>query len=72
MAKVNFVEVHEIKIFIIHIINSWNTDTEIHEGERVNINDAIIKRINEICKEKNINVCGATLTVENHRRQSMI
>lgn len=27
----------------------------------MNINDAIIKRIEEICKERNINVCGASL-----------
>ena len=27
----------------------------------MNINDAIIKRIEEICKEKNINVCEAAL-----------
>ena len=27
----------------------------------MNINDAIIKRIKEVCKEKNINVCGTTL-----------
>ena len=27
----------------------------------MNINDAIIKRIEELCKEKKINVCGATL-----------
>jgi len=27
----------------------------------MNINDAIIKRIDEICKEKNINVCEAAL-----------
>lgn len=27
----------------------------------MNINDAIIKRIAEICQEKNLNVCEATL-----------
>ena len=27
----------------------------------MNINDAIVKRIGEICKEKNVNVCEATL-----------
>ncbi|MBO5927844.1 MAG: transcriptional regulator [Clostridia bacterium] len=27
----------------------------------MNLNDAIIKRIKEICNEKNINVCVATL-----------
>ena len=54
-------ELHEINILIIHIIISWNTDTKFHEGEYMNINDAIIKRIDEICKEKNINVCEAAL-----------
>ena len=34
---------------------------EFHEGGYMNINDAIIKRIEEICAEKNINVCEATL-----------
>ena len=32
---------------------------ELHEGVFMNINDAIIKRIDEICREKNINVCEA-------------
>ena len=54
-------ELHEIKILRIHIIFSWNTYKEFHEGECMNINDAIIKRIEEICKQKNLNVCGATL-----------
>ena len=27
----------------------------------MNLNDAIIKRIEEICKEKNINVCNTSL-----------
>jgi len=55
------VELHEILILIIHIIFSWNINKELHEGFCMNINDAIIKRIEEICKEKNINVCGASL-----------
>lgn len=54
-------EFHEIIFLIIHIIFSWNTYKELHEGEYMNINDAIIKRIEEICETKNINVCGATL-----------
>ncbi|MBQ7369642.1 MAG: transcriptional regulator [Clostridia bacterium] len=54
-------ELHEIIFLTIHIIFSWNSDNELHEGDYMNINDAIIKRIEEICKEKNINVCGATL-----------
>ena len=28
----------------------------------MNLNDAIIKRINEICKEKNLNVCEVSLS----------
>ena len=54
-------ELHEIIFLIIHMIFSWNNDKELHEGDYMNINDAIIKRIEEICKEKNINVCEATL-----------
>ncbi len=54
-------ELHEIIILITHIIISWNTYKEFHEGVSMNINDAIIKRIEEICKEKNINVCKTTL-----------
>ena len=53
-------ELHEIKILQIHIIISWNTYTEFHEVY-MNINEAIIKRIKEICEEKNINVCEASL-----------
>lgn len=34
---------------------------ELHEGVCMNINDAIIKRIDEICNEKKINVCEAAL-----------
>ncbi len=60
--KVNIVELHEIVFLIIHIINSWNTYKEFHEGGRyMNINDAIIRRIEETCKEKDINVCEAAL-----------
>ena len=55
-------ELHERKFSIIHIIISRNSYTEFHEGEYMNINDAIIKRIEEICKEKNINVCEASLS----------
>ena len=54
-------ELHEIIISIIHIILSWNSDKIFHEEAYMNINDAIIRRIQEICKEKNINVCGASL-----------
>ena len=54
-------EFHEIIIFIIRIIFSWNNDKKFHEGVCMDINDAIIKRIEEVCKEKGINVCEATL-----------
>ena len=55
-------ELHEIIIFIIHIIFSWNAVKKLHEGDSMNLNDAIIKRIEEICKQKNINVCEAALS----------
>ena len=54
-------ELHEIKILVVHIISSWNTFKEFHEEVCMNINDAIIKRIEEICQEKKINVCKITL-----------
>lgn len=54
-------ELHEIIFLIQHIIISWNIYKEFHEGVYMDINDAIIRRINEICKEKNINVCEAAL-----------
>ena len=54
-------ELHEIIFSIIYIIISWNTYTELHEEVFMDINDAIIKRIEEICKEKEINVCEASL-----------
>ncbi len=54
-------EFHEIIFFIIHIIFSRNIYKELHEGMYMNINDAIIKRIEEICEQKNINVCEAAL-----------
>lgn len=34
---------------------------EFHEGVFMDINEAIIKRIEEICLENDINVCEATL-----------
>lgn len=54
-------ELHEKINLRIHIIFSWNNDKNFHEGDYMSINDAIIKRIEEICKEKNINICEATL-----------
>ena len=54
-------ELHEIINLKIHIIFSWNTDKNFHKGDCMNINDAIVKRIEEICNEKNINVCEASL-----------
>ena len=55
-------ELHEKIKLKIHIIFSWSNDKKLHEGGFMNINDAIIKRIEEICKEKNMNVCEATLS----------
>ena len=46
---------------IIHIIFSWNSYKERHEGDCMNINEAIIRRIEEICREKNINICKTAL-----------
>ena len=54
-------ELHEIINLRIHIIFSWNSVKKFHEGGYMSINDAIIKRIEEICKEKNINICEAAL-----------
>ena len=54
-------ELHERIFLRFHIIISWNSYKELHEGGYMNVNEAIIKRIEEICKEKNINVCEATL-----------
>lgn len=62
--KVNFVELHEIIKLKIHIIFSWNSVKKFHEGGFMNINDAIIKRIEEICEERNINICEAALNGE--------
>ena len=39
----------------------WYSYKELREGVCMNINDAIIKRIEEICKEKGINDCEASL-----------
>ena len=54
-------ELHEIIYLKIHIIFSWNNDTKLHEGGYMNINDATVKRINEVCKEKNVNICETAL-----------
>ena len=55
-------ELHEIIILIIHIIISWKSYKEFHEGAYMDINEAIIKRIEEICKERKMNVCEASLS----------
>ena len=51
-------ELHERNFSFHHIII-----TEFHDGEDVamQMNEAIIKRINEICEEKSINICDASL-----------
>ena len=35
-------ELHERKIFIIHIIISWNNDKKLHEGDIMNLNDNLV------------------------------
>ena len=56
--NVNIVELHERYFSFHHIII-----TEFHERGTVimQMNEAIIKRINEICEEKKINICDASL-----------
>ena len=54
-------ELHEKIILMIHIIISWNNDKKVHEGIIMNLNDAIIKRIEEVCSEKGMNVCETAL-----------
>lgn len=54
-------EFHEIKICKFFTLKSWNRDTEFHEVS-MQLNDAIIKRIKEICKDKKIKVGGATVS----------
>ena len=41
----------------------WNSIKELRERENtiMKLNDAIVKRINEICKEKGINICDTCL-----------
>ena len=47
------------KKFKISYNKLWNSD--ILRRKIMNLNDAIIKRINEICEEKGVNVCDASL-----------
>lgn len=55
-------ELHEIIFLFIHIIFSWNTVKKLHEnGVCMDINSAIVKRIEEICAERNLNVCKTAL-----------
>ena len=51
-------ELHERKNSFGHIII-----TESHENGEVimELNEAIVKRINEICEEKHVNICDASL-----------
>ena len=52
-------ELHERSFVIEHIII-----TELRENRMeviMKLNDAIVKRINEVCKEKNVNICDASL-----------
>ena len=57
---VNIVELHEIRILYLPIII-----VELHKNKSrcdMKLNDAIIKRIDEICKEKDSNICDIALS----------
>lgn len=55
--NVNIVEFHKRFSSIIHIIIA-----ELRERKTImKLNDAIIKRIHEICEEKGVNICDASL-----------
>ena len=49
------------EVFEISIQYSWNVIKEFHERYEMKLNDAIVKRIYEICEEKGLNVCDASL-----------
>ena len=52
-------ELHEIKIISKHIIIVELRETT--KGAIMKLNDAIVKRIDEICQEKGVNICDASL-----------
>lgn len=58
---VNIVELHERKNFITHIIILEFHEGLPRKGLAMKLNDAIVTRIEEICKEKNVNICDACL-----------
>lgn len=55
-------EFHEKKNFFQHIIIvEFHNGTPIWRNAIMKLNDAIVKRINELCEEKGINICDASL-----------
>lgn len=62
MKLVNIVELHERIIFAFPILKSWNIIMEFHDGAYMKTNEAILRRIEEICSEKGKNVCKACLS----------
>ena len=59
--NVNIVVFHEKKIIILHIIFTESRKGIPRRSAVMKLNEAIVKRIKEICKEKEINVCDASL-----------
>ena len=57
---VNIVELHERNFTNSHIIIVKFRENS-NGGTIMKLNDAIVKRIHEICKEKNANICDASL-----------
>ena len=54
-------ELHEIIFLFQHIIIVEFRELSQFEVEIMQLNDAIVKRINEICEEKKVNICDACL-----------
>lgn len=54
-------ELHERKKVNKHIIIVELRERNSEKGEAMRLNDAIIKRIDEVCHEKGVNVCDASL-----------
>lgn len=54
-------ELHEIKIINKHIIIVELRKNDYQRNTVMRLNEAIVTRIYEICKDKNINVCDASL-----------
>ncbi len=58
--NVNIVELHERNIFCSHIIIVELREFY-REGAIMRLNDAIVKRIYEVCEERSLNICDACL-----------